>query len=126
MNWTMRSNFFQARHIMQMIKKISIAVSVFIVLIIIGFSAKTPKSPDAGMLQVESVPLHTASGWGYEILVDHKTFIHQEYIPAVAGKKAFLTKEDAMKTAGLVVKKLVRGKTPAITKDDLAALKVSF
>lgn len=78
------------------------------------------------MLQVESVPLHNASGWGYDILVDHKIFIHQEDIPAVAGKKGFLTKEDAMKTAGLVVEKLVKGKQPSITKDDLTALKISL
>ncbi len=78
------------------------------------------------MLQVESVAIHTASGWGYKILVDHKTFIKQDYIPAVAGRKAFLSKEDAMKTAGLVVQKLVKGKLPSITKDDLTALKIAF
>lgn len=87
---------------------------------------KTATSARDGMLLVESVPLHNASGWGYEIRVDHKIFIHQEDIPAIVGKKEFLTREDAMKTAGLVVEKLVRGKKPAITKDDLAALKISF
>ena len=98
---------------------------IFIVTIIV-FSFKTISRGNDGMLKVESVPLHTASGWGYEILVDHKVFIHQEYIPVIAGKKAFLTKEDAMKTAGLVVGKIVNGKLPTITKDDLAALKISF
>ena len=39
---------------------------------------------------------------------------------------AFLTKEDAVRTAGLIVEKLVRGKQPTITKDDLTALKISF
>jgi Domain of unknown function (DUF4907) len=87
---------------------------------------KGTKRPDDAMLQVESVPLHNASGWGYEILVDHKTFIHQEYIPAIVGKKAFLTKDDAMRTAGLAVEKLVHGKQPAITKNDLITLKISF
>ena len=111
-----------------MTKKIFIVVGVFFILVIIGFSVKTTKSPDPhdGMLKVESVPLHTASGWGYEILVDHKVFIYQEYIPAVAGKKAFLTEEDAMKTAAVAIKKLVKGKMPSITKDDLLALKISF
>ena len=111
---------------MLMIKKICIGVSVFFILIIIGFSVKTTKSDNDIMLKVESVPIHNASGWGYEILVDHKIFIHQENIPAVAGKKAFLTKEDAMKTAGLAIEKLVKGKLPTITKDDLTALKISF
>jgi hypothetical protein len=105
---------------------IYIIACILFIFIIIAFSVKTVTSARDGMLQVESVPLHNISGWGYEILVDHKIFIHQEDIPAIPGKKEFLTKEDAMKTAGLVVKKLVRGKRPSITKDDLAALKISF
>jgi hypothetical protein len=109
-----------------MIKKIFLVVCIFFILILIGFSVKTAESANDRMLKVESVPLHSASGWGYEILVDHKIFIHQEYIPAISGKKAFLTKEDAMKTAGLVVGKLVKGEQPAITKNDLTALKISF
>lgn len=111
---------------MLMTKKICIGAGVFFIVIIIGFSVKTTKSPHDGMLKVESVPLHNPSGWGYEILVDHKIYIYQENIPAITGKKAFLTKEDAMKTAGLVVEKLVKGKLPAITKDDLTALKISL
>ena len=87
---------------------------------------KTAESANDSMLKVEPLPIHSASGWGYEILVDHKIFIHQEYIPAIPGKKAFLTKADAMKTAGLVIEKLVKGEQPAITKNDLTALKISF
>ena len=87
---------------------------------------KTAKSANDRMLKVESVPLYNSSGWGYEILVDHKIFIHQEYIPAIIGKKAFFSKEDAMKTAALVIEKLKRGKQPAITKADLTELKISL
>lgn len=108
-----------------MIKRIYIVVCVIFIVTIIGFSVKTAKSrTNDGMLKVESVPLYHASGWGYEILVDHKIFIHQEFIPAIAGKKTFFTKEDAMKTAGLVIEKLIKGKQPTITKDDLTALKI--
>jgi hypothetical protein len=111
---------------MLMIKRIYIVVGVIFILIIIGFSVKTAKTDNDRMLKVESVLLSNASGWGYEILVDHKIFIHQEYVPAIVGKKTFLTKEDAMKTAGLVIEKLVRGKQPTITKNDLTVLKISF
>ena len=111
---------------MPMIKKICIIAGAVIILIIIGFSVKPGKNPHDGMVKVESVPLHTSSGWGYEILVDHKVFIRQEYIPAIAGKKAFLTKEDAMQTAGLVIGKMVKRKPIGITTDDLTALKVSL
>ncbi len=78
------------------------------------------------MLQVEAVPLHTNSGWGYEIVVGHKTFIHQQFIPAIQGEKAFATKEDAMKTADLVVSKIVKGKLPSITMADLSSLGINY
>jgi hypothetical protein len=111
---------------MPMIKKIFFIGGAIFILIFIAFSMKTGNSDDSKMLKVESVPFHNSSGWGYEILVDHKIFIHQENIPALTGKKSFVTKEDAMKIATLVVQKLVRGKQPSITKDDLTALKISY
>ena len=80
-----------------MTKKIYLAGSAFFILIVIGFSVKTDKSANDRMLKVESVPLHNASGWGYEILVDHKIFIHQECIPSVAGKMHLASKKTAMK-----------------------------
>ena len=27
---------------------------------------------------------HTTAGWGYDILINKKIFIHQEYIPVIA------------------------------------------
>jgi len=109
-----------------MIKRTYVVVCLFFAMFIIGFSVKTAKNNNDGMLKVESVPLHNSRGWGYEIMVDHKIFIHQEYIPAISGKKAFFSEEDAMKTAGLVVQKLVKGKPVAITRNDLDSLKISF
>ena len=99
---------------------------LLIAILIIGLSIKTNKKNDGKMLLVESVPVQTATGWGYDILVDHKIFIHQEHIPAITGEKAFLNKEEAMRTAGLAIEKLKKGKLPTITKSDLATLKISF
>ncbi|MEO8764263.1 MAG: DUF4907 domain-containing protein [Ginsengibacter sp.] len=109
-----------------MIKKTSVVVCILFVVIVIAISVKTANGNNDKMLKVESVPVHNSSGWGYEIMVDHKVFIHQPYIPAIAGRREFLTKEDAMKTAGMVIEKLISGQQPAITKNDLAALKISY
>ena len=115
---------------MQMIKKSYIFVFAFIILLVIAYSFRTFKKSDEKvndrMLKVESVAIHTSAGWGYNILVDHKIFIHQEFIPAITGTKPFLTQEDAMKTADLAIEKLKNGKLPSITKADLIALKISF
>jgi hypothetical protein len=67
-----------------MTKKIFFPVGIlFIPLLIIGFSIKSNKKNDNKMLKVESVPIQTSTGWGYDILVDHKIYIHQHFIPAV-------------------------------------------
>ncbi|MDB5223007.1 MAG: hypothetical protein JWN83_1674 [Chitinophagaceae bacterium] len=108
-----------------MIKKYKILILIFsaFIILLIGF-VTIPKKDDDKLLKIESVPIYNCFGWGYNILVDNKVFIHQEYIPAIAGKRAFLSKEDAMKTAALAIEKLKKGKQPIITKSDLAALNV--
>ena len=71
---------------MLMTKRYFITIGVLLItLLIIGFSIKTNEKNDEEMLLVESVPVQSATGWGYDILVDHKIFIHQEYIPAIVG-----------------------------------------
>lgn len=97
-----------------------------IILLLILFSAGTNKNSNDKLLKIESVAVPVASGWGYNILVDNKIFIHQEYIPAIMGKKTFANKDDAMKTAAIAVEKLKHGKQPAITQSDLTALKISM
>jgi len=112
---------------MQMTKKNFIPVGIlFIALLIIGFSIKSNKKNDDKMLKVESVPIQTSAGWGYNILVDHKIYIHQEFIPAIEGKKAFSSKEDAMKTSEAAINKLIKGKPPFITKRELDSLNISL
>lgn len=112
---------------MLMTKKIFIpVVTLFIAVLIIGFCIKSNKVKDQKMLEVEAIPIPTNGGWGYDILVDHKIYIHQEFIPAIEGKRAFSSKEDAMKTSEMAIKKLIKGKTPFVTKEDLDSLHISF
>jgi hypothetical protein len=111
---------------MLMTKKSFILIGILCIFFIIGLSIWNSKKGDDRKLWVESIPIHTSLGWGYNILVDHKIYIHQEYIPTVMGEKAFICKEDAMKTAALAIEKLKKGKLPTITKNDLAELKISY
>ena len=112
---------------MLMTNKIFIpVVTLFIAVLIIGFCIKSNKTNDHKMLKVEAVPIHIDRGWGYNILVDHKIYIHQEFIPAIEGKRAFNSREDAMKTSEVAIKKLIKGKTPFITKEELDSLHISL
>ncbi len=76
------------------------------------------------LLKVEVVSFRTMEGWGYEIKVDNKTFIHQETIPAVAGERRFLLEQDALKTGNAVMKKLLAGKRPSLSCKEVMALGV--
>jgi hypothetical protein len=75
-------------------------------------------------LPVRISSFHTVTGWGYEIIVDGKTFIHQQYIPAVEGYKSFETSEDALKVGNYLVEKMKNKKHPIITVEELKQLNI--
>lgn len=62
------------------------------------------------------------NGWGYDILVDNKLLIRQESIPVIAAQRPFATKDQAEKTARLVIQKLEAGQSPSLTKFDLETI----
>ncbi len=57
----------------------------------------------------------TASGWGYEILVNDSLFIHQDFIPSLAVQNGFEKKDQAEKTARLIINKLKAGHRPTVS-----------
>lgn len=63
-------------------------------------------------------------GWGYEIYLDKKIFIHQENIPGIAGTKSFTTKDDAEKVAEFIIHKMQATKKdlPEVTLKELDSL----
>jgi hypothetical protein len=61
----------------------------------------------------------TEGGWGYDIIVKKKIFIHQESVPSFTGEKAFVTKEQAEKVAELIINKIKRKQPPAVTTFEL-------
>ena len=72
---------------------------------------------DTFVIKVYSVD---SLGWGYDICKDKKAIIHQPTIPAINGNVAFKTKENANKTAELVVEKLKNNVfPPSLTKEEV-------
>lgn len=58
--------------------------------------------------------------FGYEILLDGRTFVLQPNIPALPGHEGFNTKEKAQKVADFVVKKIRNNEMPpTVTIEDL-------
>jgi hypothetical protein len=69
---------------------------------------------------IEIKAFQIGQGWGFDILVNNKKYIHQTNIPAINGKKTFKTKEDAMKIAGLMKSKMCKNiLPPSITLQEI-------
>lgn len=66
------------------------------------------------------------NGFGYLLNENGKVLIKQNFIPAVPGKKAFCTIEDAKKTANIVKQKIVDKKSPTITINELKQLNLNY
>lgn len=72
------------------------------------------------------VPFETEGGWGYRIAKEGKSYIYQPFIPGIEGNHAFKTKEEAMRTGNLVLKKLKAKKIPSVQKQDLDSLQITY
>lgn len=74
-----------------------------------------------GMKYVTSKTIHSDSlGWGYEIYANDTLVIHQAFIPAVQGRKGFVSEDQAKTIARLVIKKMSTSKDlPHITVQEL-------
>lgn len=60
------------------------------------------------------------SGFGYDILIDGKPYVHQPHIPAVAGNKGFATSQAANKAGEFVAYKIKNNiMPPSITEHEL-------
>ncbi len=69
-------------------------------------------------------PFQTPLGWGYDIYAGKKLYIHQDFIPAVAGKHGFKTREDALAVGRKVIEKIGASGIPTITEKELKELGV--
>ena len=80
-------------------------------------SAQTPKT--------EVKPFQLKEGWGYDIFVDGKKYVHQENIPAIQGIHYFRTQQDAKKAGEFVATKIKKNiMPPTVSPEELDSLKV--
>ena len=64
----------------------------------------------------------SGDGWGYNILKKDNVYIHQPFMPAVEGEVPFPDKKSARKTGRLVIKKIRKHKSPAVTKEEIKVI----
>ncbi|MEP3371890.1 MAG: DUF4907 domain-containing protein [Maribacter dokdonensis] len=103
--------------------KYSLAIVLFLVL---GFGIVMYIQFEPSQNQIfESQIVSLDDGFGYKILRGEKIVIVQEFVPGLPGKQQFVSKEEAQKTANLVLSKLEEGKSPILLPTDLAKLNIS-
>jgi hypothetical protein len=73
-------------------------------------------------LSVTAFKSDSSDTWGYEILIDNKVFIHQEYIPALEGNLPFANKRDALKVGRAVMLKIKNQESPTLSKEEVMTL----
>lgn len=84
------------------------------------------KDTDFKTANITSSIISDSEGYGYEIWVDGKKYIHQRYIPSVKPYKRFSSSEDAQKVAELVIEKLRKEIIPPkITKSEIEMLRLN-
>jgi len=72
--------------------------------------------------KIIDAPKHT---YGYDVFADGRLMIHQRSAPALPSNEGFKTREDAIKVALLVIKKIKKGEMPpTISIDEMKKLNV--
>ena len=89
------------------------------------FKGGAPQNP--GLVRISMKTFHTSNGWGYDIYRDDSIHVHQEFIPAVEGRKGFASQADAEKIGNLAAAKMIKYKQqlPEILLSDLDSCKIA-
>lgn len=101
------------------IKSNAFIIAVAVIISVLIFIFGRPQSKTNNKHQISYTTFNQTSGWGYEILVDGKIFIHQDFVPVLTAKNGFSKKEYAEKAASLVIQKLQHNQLPTLTTNDL-------
>ena len=85
------------------------------------------KAKKSDSVYVELKIIKTDFGYGYEIYKNHEPFIRQDYIPAIAGRKGFVSEEEAKRLGDYVIKKMTEGKMqfPSVTPAEIDSLHIT-
>ncbi len=82
-----------------------------------------PVNAAAVTVKVFSATENGTAGYGYDILMDGKLYVHQPHIPAVAGNRSFASEKDAGIAGELVAYKIRNNiMPPSVTVEELDSL----
>lgn len=89
-------------------------------------NAQAPVAKETVASDTEVRAFEGDRGWGYDIYMKGKKYIHQTTIPSVPGMNGFASKEDAEKVGALVIEKIEKGiMPPSVTPEELKELGIN-
>ncbi len=98
--------------------------SFILMLLVVGVCIVKTTTYKRASIRYSIIPVN--AGWGYNIIKNDSVYIHQPFIPTIAGSKVFITKTDAANVAALVVQKLKQKKNPAVYLHELDSCDVTY
>lgn len=107
-------------------KNLPLIAAVLILAAAVTIWIRKNQQAASDLLPVDVHTLRFSNGWGYDIIIDKKIYIHQDCIPAVASYKRFVSEEQALATGQLVVAKMKQAHKPAVTIHDLDSLHITY
>lgn len=102
-----------------------VSVGMLVTASAVMLSKKNKKAMGSDMLPIALHTLKMKDGWGYEVLVDNKIYIHQDCIPAINSFKKFRTESDAVLIGNRVVDRIKHGQKPVVTLQDISETHVN-
>ncbi|MBL0339616.1 MAG: DUF4907 domain-containing protein [Bacteroidetes bacterium] len=90
-----------------------------------GINQFENKELSVEVFKIDSAEINGSKGWGYDVLVDGKIYIHQPNIPAIMGNSGFGSEEKAKKTGDFILNKIKNNIIPpSVTPEELDSLGV--
>ena len=90
-----------------------------------GFNPYENANLSVEVFKIDSIDHNGTRGWGYDIMVDGKIYIHQPNIPAIMGNNGFSSEENAQEAGEYIIQKLKNNIVPpSVTPEELDSLGV--
>lgn len=102
---------------------IAVAISLLLIYFFILEPQTEKKEPLKDTLEISLETFETKKGWGYDIFMGNKNYIHQEVLPDSVSSKGFDTKQDAEKIGNFLIYQMKNGiYPPEITSKQIDSL----
>jgi hypothetical protein len=113
--------------IISMIKKYWVYILFVFAVSLFIFTRFRERKKTNDLVKISVKTFQSQLGWGYDIYKNDSVYIHQEFIPAIAGRKGFATSADAEKIGQLAIAKMKyqHQQLPVILLSELDSCKIS-